>query len=287
MTLKTKLAIALTSVAWLTAPAWGATFTFSTGDPDGKIGTASRQASAGKLETETADDFILSQPTAITHASFVGLIPAGSQLSNVSNVEVEFYHVFPGESANPPSGNVPTRVNSPGDVEIASATRDGVAGDLSFTVSALNQNFAVLNSIVNGIHKSPNQNTGGEGPVSGEEVRIDVDFTTPVVLPADHYFFRPEVLLANGDFLFLSAAKPIVGGTGSFLGDLQSWTRNTDLKPDWLRIGTDITGQGPFNASFALSGQVVPEPSTVSLLALGGLGLLSVARLRSKRGSIL
>ena len=283
MTLRAKVAIALTSAAWLTAPAWAATFTFSTGDPDGKIGTASSQASAGKLETETADDFILSQPTAITHASFIGLIPAGSKLSNISNVEVEFYHVFPGESANPPSGNVPTRVNSPGDVEIASATRDGAAGNLSFSASALSQNFAVLNTVVTGINKIPNQHTGGEGPTSGEEVRIDVDFATPVVLPADHYFFRPEVLLANGDFLFLSAAKPIVGGTGSFLGDLQSWTRNTDLKPDWLRIGTDIAGQGPFNASFALSGQVVPEPSTLSLLAVGSLGLLCLARRRAKK----
>ena len=100
-------------------------------------------------------------------------------------------------------------------------------------------------TVVTGINKIPNQLTGGEGPTSGEEVRIDVDFSTPVVLPANHYFFRPEVLLANGDFLFLSAAKPIVGGTGSFLGDLQSWTRNTDLKPDWLRVGTDIMGQEP------------------------------------------
>jgi len=40
-----------------------------------------------------------------------------------------------------------------------------------------------------------------------------------------------------------------------FVGDLQSWIRNDDLAPDWLRIGTDITGQGPFNASFSLSGE--------------------------------
>jgi hypothetical protein len=287
---KAPLAAALAATAWVATSAWAVPFTFSTGDPDGKIATASRQASAGKLETETADDFILQQPTSIDHASFTGLIPLNSNLNNIKNVEIEIYHVFPGESTNPPSGNVPTRVNSPGDVEIASATRDGVAGDLSFSATALNQNFAVANTVVNGINKIPNQTTGGEGATTGEEVRVDVTFTNPIVLPADHYFFRPEVLLADGSFLFLSAAKPIVGGTGPFNPDLQSWTRNTDLKPDWLRIGTDIVGAPPggvaptFNAAFSLNGQVVPEPSTYALLAVGGLGLY-LAKRRSSRGA--
>ena len=32
------------------------------------------------------------------------------------------------------------------------------------------------------------------------------------------------------------------------------------LDPDWLRVGTDITGQGPFNATFTLNGVTVPGP---------------------------
>ncbi len=52
-------------------------FTFSTGDPDGKIATLSRPSSPGKLETETADDFILTQPTRIDSATFTGLLPSG------------------------------------------------------------------------------------------------------------------------------------------------------------------------------------------------------------------
>jgi hypothetical protein len=241
------------------------------------------------LETETADDFILQHPTSIDHATFTGLIPPNSNLNNIKNVEIEIYHVFPGDSANPPSGNVPTRVNSPGDVEIASATRDGTLGNLSFSATALNPSFAVGNTVVNGISKIPNQTTGGEGATTGEEVRIDVAFTKPIVLPADHYFFRPEVLLVDGSFLFLSAAKPIVGGTGAFSPDLQSWTRNSDLKPDWLRIGTDIVGATPggvaptFNAAFSLTGQVVPEPSTYALLAIGGIGLYFSKRRSSRR----
>jgi len=61
--------------------------------------------------------------------------------------------------------------------------------------------------------------------------------------------------LSNGNFLRLSAPKPIVPPGTPFSPDLQSWIRNADLAPDWLRIGTDITGQGPFNASFSLLGE--------------------------------
>jgi len=45
--------------------------------------------------------------------------------------------------------------------------------------------------------------------------------------------------------------------------DLQSWTRNdgpSALAPDWSRIGTDITQQGPFNATFSLSGTAGTAP---------------------------
>jgi hypothetical protein len=82
------------------------------------------------------------------------------------------------------------------------------------------------------------------------------------------------VSLSDGDFLWLSAPKPIVAPGTPFSPDLQSWTRNTDLKPDWSRIGTDITGQCPFNATFSLSGETVPEPSSLLLL---GTGLLVLA----------
>ncbi len=269
MTANTFVVAAFSAATLLTTPAWAAPFSFSTGDPDGKIGTLSRPAGPGSIQTETADDFVLSQPTSLTQATIHGLIPTGTPLSNISNVEVEMYHVFPKDSVDPPSGNVPVRVNSPADVEIASATRDGSAGSLSFTASLLNPSFTVANSVVNGINKFPNQFTGGEGPATGEEVLIVINFTTPIVLPADHYFFRPEVQLSTGNFLWLSAPKPIVAPGTPFAPDLQTWTRNDDLAPDWLRVGTDITEQGPFNAAFVLSGAPVPEPSTSAFVLLG------------------
>src|SRR4030095_13785361 len=43
-------------------------FSFSTGSPDGKLGALSRPAGSQGLETETADDFVLTQPTVISGA---------------------------------------------------------------------------------------------------------------------------------------------------------------------------------------------------------------------------
>jgi hypothetical protein len=264
------------------APATAATilpYFFSTGNPDGKIGTASHPSGTGVLETETADDFVTTLDTTIHSATFVGLLPTGAPLSSVNDVEIELYHVFPADS-NPPSGNVPTRINSPGDHEFAAF--DSAAGDISVATTLLNPAFSVANTVVNGINKFPGQFTGGEGPATGEEVLFNITFSSPFTLPADHYFFRPEVGLVSGNFLWLSAPRPIVAPGTPFAGDLQTWTRNSNLAPDWLRIGTDITGQGPFNATFSLSGtQVTPEPSTW-LLVIAGVPLVALLR-RSTR----
>jgi len=134
--------------------------------------------------------------------------PTGALLSSVTGVEIELYHVFPVDSTNPPDGRVPTRNNSPSDNQFAAF--DSGAGSLSFTASILNPTFTAASSVVNGIHAMPNQFTGGDGPVTGEEVQFIITFTTPFVVGAtDHDFFRPEVALSSGNFLWLSAPKPI------------------------------------------------------------------------------
>src|SRR5690242_21199032 len=78
---------------------WSADFSFTTGNPDGLMGAASRRASPGKLETETADDFTLDQTTVIRRATIVGLVPPGTQPQTIKEVEIEVYHVFPLDSA--------------------------------------------------------------------------------------------------------------------------------------------------------------------------------------------
>jgi hypothetical protein len=181
---------------------------------------------------------------------------------------------------------VPTRVNSPSDV--AFTTRDSsAAGEMSFATAVLSASFTTANSVLaGGVHPIPGVFTAGNGPVTGQEVQFTVTFSSPLVLPADHYFFVPQVQVTGGDFYWLSASRPITSGTPFPPGqtDLQSWIRDAALDPDWLRVGTDITHQGPFNAVFSLTGTFaapVPEPSTVVLM-LAGLAALG-ARARTGR----
>jgi hypothetical protein len=275
VTLATLLALTLTFTALvlIASRASAQSFTFSTGSPDGLIGTLSRPASGGMVQTETADDFDLSDCVLINQATFTGLLPSGAPLSDINRVEVEIYHVFPVDSDTSRTPNVVTRVNSPSDVEINAATRDSLNNTLSSSAMVVNATFSVLNSVVNGINPKPNQFTMGEGPVTGEEVTITVTFDPPILLVADHYFFRPEVELTSGNFLWLSAPKPIVAPGTPFppgATDLQSWIRNDNLAPDWSRIGTDITHQGPFNASFSLSGVTGAEAIVNELVPCSG-----------------
>jgi hypothetical protein len=242
----------------LATPAWAGDFFFSTGNADGLLGALSRSESPGKIQTETADDFVLTQTTIITGATIVGLVNA--PLANISNVEVELYNKFPLDSVIPPSGRVLSRVNSPADVEIDSATRDASVGTLRFAARQLSATFAAQNTVVHGINPNPSK-TGGEGATTGTEVEVTITFAKPILLPAGQYFFRPEVLVTGGDFLYLSAPRPIVAPGTPISGDLQAWIRNDRLAPDWVRIGTDVIGGATpptFNMTFSLAGDTIP-----------------------------
>lgn len=240
-----------------------APFLFTNGSPDGRLGALSRSESVGKIQTETADDFVLAQPTVINGATITGLI-VNALATSIANVEVEVYHVFPLDSIDPPSGRVLSRINSPGDVEIDAATRDGSDGTLRFVANQQATGVSVTNTVVNGINPNPSR-TDGEGPATGDQVQITITFTQPILLPAGHYFFRPEVLVTGGDFLYMSSPRsPGV----PFVGDLQAWIRTSRLAPDWVRIGTDVIGATPpatpptFNMTFSLSGETVPDIGT-------------------------
>jgi len=170
---------------------------------------------------------------------------------------------FAWRSINPIKIASKSRANSPSDVEIDSATRDASLGTLVFSAVPVGENFSVGNSVVDGINPKPDNLTLGDGPASGEAVEITIDFDPPIVLPADSYFFRPQIRVEGGDFLYLSAPKPIVPPGTPFTGDRQAWIRNSDLNPDWLRIGADIIGgTRTFNMTFSLSGDTIPNAGT-------------------------
>ena len=270
--------LGLLSLMLMSGPVLADTVIYNNDFPDGKVGSTS--GSSNGLETETADDFSLGSTSQITSGSFTGLIPQGA---TVSSVGIEIYRVFPADSKNPPSPVVvPTRVNSPSDVAFAETS-------VNFTTSLLSNNVGVANSVVNNI--SPGL-TGGEGGKNGQEVRFD--FTVPsLILPADHYFFVPQVELSNGTFLWLSAPKPAGGEFGStaISPDLQAWVRNQNLDPNWLRVGTDIIGANAgaqqYNMAFRLVGTavVVPEPTPIAMLIAG---LVAVAAWsQRKRNSVI
>ena len=130
------------------------------------MASASRPESAGKFEIESADDFVTTATqTSITSATFTGLLTGGATTANIGAVTVEIYRVFPndsdvGRTSGPPTFStpqVPTRVNSPSDVEFVD--RSTTSGTLTFTTSLLSPTFTALNSVQpGGIHPMPRSN---------------------------------------------------------------------------------------------------------------------------------
>jgi hypothetical protein len=284
-----KLCVLVLGIAMLPAmPAIGGTI-YNNLTPNNLMGIATRP-DAGSFEIEAGDDFVLGSSFAITGASFTGILVPGPNggATDINQVVVEIYRVFPNDSDTGRTPNVPTRANSPSDVALDS--RDSAAGGLAFATSVLSATFTVNNSVQpGGIHPSPGQRTGGNGPLTGQEIQFDVTFTTPLNLPPDHYFFVPQVAASNGgQFYWLSASRPISGaGTTPILPDLQAWTRDAALDPDWLRVGTDIVGGDlapapTFNAAFSLDGTETPEPASATLV-LAGLAFLGYRRYHASR----
>jgi len=236
-------------------PARAGEYAFRTGEPDGDVAVGARFPSRDRIEIEAADDFILNEETAIRSATFTGLFGYRGSLSAVQRVDVRIFRVFPLDSAEPPPGFVPTRVNSPGDRQLVS--RSTADQNITYTVKLLQQFFWGRRTALDDIRPIPHQRTGGELPVLGENVRFEVVFTPPLVLPAGHYFFTPKVKMSNGNFFWLSTPRPSEPPGMVIDPDFEAWIRNPHIEPSWLRIGSDIIGHQldpAVNLAFSLAG---------------------------------
>jgi hypothetical protein len=151
---------ALAMLAFLSTTLAASPFFFTTGNPNGLLGALSRRSNVGQVETETADDFALQETTIITGATITGLIPLGTSVDDIKDLEVEVYHVFPLDSVVPPSG-VPVRANSPSDLEIRRHARVREPRD-----RRERPEHKFRRNQHGGRHLKVN--AGGEGPVTGQ-----------------------------------------------------------------------------------------------------------------------
>jgi hypothetical protein len=89
------------------------------------------------------------------------------------------------------------------------------------------------------------------------------------------YFFPPEKGLTKGNFVWLSAAQPIVLPRMPSSSDLRTWPRNSDLTPGWLRLGPTYPEEA--KTSKKLRRKVPDEADFVTSIAVlpGEMCLLS------------
>lgn len=243
--------------------------------------------SNGAIPSEAADDFFLLNSLApnfeVEGFKINGLFSASD--AKIDSVRVELYRSFPVDSDATRTTDI-VRLNGPADNAFAKFA----SGDGSLSYNVINKgDFKVNNRITPG-------STTAFGSLVDEELtgnlrQIDITLTDPIVLtaaasPADqanHYFLAASVEPSQGDYYWLAGEQPPIT-----TGDRQAWLRTDPFAPDWIRVSDIINGESgtlrpAFNASFEVSGQPVPEPSTaLGTLALGGIAL-SMNKLRKRR----
>ena len=216
-----KFAISLSLVGCLPAtPAAAllpAVYSFSTGDPDGKMATASSPGQRGSSRSRRPTiSFSRQRPRSPARPS-----PASSPgTRSVSNVPVEIYRVFPTiRTRAAPAGRQRSRLPRRRPARIRHRMSHLAADAATGGLQVRDNRHGILHRAqlgAAGWHQSQTgQFTGGNGPVTGEENDFSMSFTNDLLLPANHYFFVPQVGHgSDGNFLWLSAPRPIAGGLG-------------------------------------------------------------------------
>lgn len=230
------------------------------------------------VPTETADDFtVTGNGFRVTDVSFLGLFSDAN--AQIEDLDLAFYDVFPGAS-DLTRTPVTVRTNGPEDSEFAAF---GLADNLvSFKTTDLGS-FTVNQTILPGSGaNSPGLGSGVVGgPLTGNLRRIDVKLATPLDLSPKAVFLVAAVDPSAGNFFRVAGSSPpnFPSPLPPGVVDRQTWFRTNApfpnaLEPDWIRISDVINQQNgtrdpAFNSAFQISGQPIPEPSSI----LGSLGL--------------
>mmetsp|Transcript_31080 Transcript_31080/g.52333 ORF Transcript_31080/g.52333 Transcript_31080/m.52333 type:complete len:283 (-) Transcript_31080:561-1409(-) len=245
-----------------------ANYRFSTGNPDGRF--ASNIQIDGP-EWESADDFKLCYPTNLYSGSVYVLLPNNvNPLTHIGQGAFEIYRIFPLDSA-PFDNLVPSRTNSPSDVDLGPKSRDTSSGSLRVFARLVRTPYSVSKSVFRRMFKKPaNVTTGGDGPLSGTLYEFDFVFTTPISLPAGRFFavFQLNYTPAARAWAAFPPVAVSAAGPVAESGDLQSWGRKrgttaiTNIFNDWERFGTDVVGGGvKYNIAFSLTGCISTDAS--------------------------
>ena len=203
------------------------------------MATATRPDDGGAFEIELADDFVLTNTTPITSATFTGLLPAGATAVRRSSSKSTgcFRRISDvGRTSGPPTFStpqVPTRVNSPSDVAFDS--RDFEASGLTFSTTVVDHQFHRSSTRCSPAASIPYRaiSTGGNGAGHGRggPVRRDLHHALPP--PRRPLFLRApgpagQTAISFGCRRRNRSCPPGTPFPPGFT-DLQSWTRDAAI----------------------------------------------------------
>ena len=216
---------------WLATPAWADPFVFSTGTPDGLLGALSQPAGSGTSRPRPPTTSSLSETTSIAQATITGLIPAGTPAGEhqqrrgrgLSRLSQGLGRSPLGAGAR--AGQLARRRRDRQRHARCERGNARVRGR-----SLVDASSSVLNTVVDGINPVP-----AERDPWRRSRRAARWSRSRSPSPRRSFCRRitissaPRSQVTGGDFLFLSAPKPIVAPGTPFMGDLQAWIRNSDL----------------------------------------------------------
>ena len=266
-----------------------AVYSFSTGDPDGRIATASRPGRPPENSRSRSATISFSPTTSITSATFTGLVPAVASASECRRRDLprisqgfgcrqhqRVANVLDAASADARQFALRHRIRG-----ARRCDRRPELHDRSAEPQLHREQLGATRAASIPNRHRHRRRRSGHGRGSG----VHANLYHPLPPPGRPLFLRASGPAGRRRFLLAVGAETDPSRPGPFRpAKLDADDISPDnLEPDWLRVGTDIVGAGAFNAAFSLTGSTVPEPSTWAMMLLGFAGLGFAAYRRASK----